>query len=118
MRRDDFVFVFGFILELIKEEVSGGGSENDVQNVGLDCIGVFLDLPPFECDLGYFWVGEDCDDSAGDFISHIEKLGGREVGGAEGDEDSVLNGGGFFGDLLEEVEEGAFLESFVFSGLK
>jgi hypothetical protein len=93
-------------LELIKEEVSGGGSKDDVQNVGVDCIGVFLDLPPFECDLGYFGVGEDCDDNVGGFISDIEELGG-EVVGAEGDQESVLDGGGFFGDLLEEVEEGA-----------
>lgn len=94
-------------MEFVKEEVSGGGSKDDVQNVGVDCIGVFLDLPPFECDLGYFGVGEDCDDNVGGFISHIEEVGGGEVDGTEGDEESVLNGGGFFGDLLEDVEEGA-----------
>ena len=87
-------------MELIKEEVSGGGSEDDVQNMGLDCIGIFLDLPAFECDLSYFGVGEDCDDNVGGFISHIEELGG-DVVGAEGDQESVLDGGGFFGDLLE-----------------
>jgi hypothetical protein len=67
--------------------------------------------------LGDFRVGEDCDDDVRSLFSHIEELG-RDVFGPEWEEEGVLDGGGFFGDLFEEVEEEALFDSFALGGLK
>lgn len=78
---------------------------------------VFLILPPLKRHFGHLWVRKYCDYSVRGLFPHVEELS-RHVLCPKWQWDGVLDGRGFFGNLLEQIEQKPLFRSFAFSGLQ